>query len=136
MRGGTLGHFLHDPLLCNRVFVERIGAWEIWASDRRNPGYVLNFQAQNTPIQLLRETKDQGMVSVLTPCSATRGRFEFSIGLSVLESQCCQRCVRSRLRIFDITDMPEPEDWICYLMLESRSFLDTGIAERGNGAHN
>jgi len=135
MRGGTLGHFLHDPLLCNRVFVERIGAWEVWASDRRNPGYVLNFQAQNTPIQLLRETKGPGMVSVLTPCAATQGRFQLSIGSSILESHCCQRCVRSRLRIFDIKDLPEPEDWICYLMLESRSFIDAGIAERGNDSH-
>lgn len=135
MHGGTLGPFLHDPLLCNRVFVERLGAWEVWASDRRNPDYAQNFQAQNTPIQLLRETTELGMVSMLTPCASTKGRFELRIGTEVLESHCCQRCLRSRLRIFDIKDLPDPEDWVCYLMLESRSFIDAGIAEQGSSSH-
>lgn len=123
--------FVHDPLVSGRVFVERLGSWEVWAADRRSPAYPGHFQAQNTPIQLLRESAGHGLVSVLTPCAATNGRFELRIGNTVHERHCCQRCVRSRLRIFDIKDLPEPEEWICYLMLESQSFISAGLSERG-----
>jgi hypothetical protein len=131
MLGGTLGFHLHDPLLCERVFIERIGAWEVWGSDRRCAGYAERHRSGNNPLQFLRETTGLGLVSVLTPCVPTNGRFELLVGTSVYERHCCQKCVRSRLRLMDIKDMPEPEDWICYLMLESHSFIEGGPTESG-----
>jgi len=126
-RFGTLP-LLHDPLLNERVPIETVDGWEVLGPDRRAASYSGFFMRQETPLQLLKRVDLPGgssaLVSIVTPCRATEGRFEFVIGDGAPIRQCCYRCVSRSLRVYADVKVPRHEDWIVYMLLESHSYMN------------
>jgi hypothetical protein len=124
---GTLP-LLHDPLLNERVLIETIDGWEILGPDRRTESYAGFFVRQETPLQLLKRVEVLGgsktLVSIITPCRATEGKFEVVIGDRATIRQCCYRCVTRSLRLYADVATPNHEDWIVYMLLESHSYMN------------
>ena len=117
---------LHDPALNHRTVIETIGGWQILGSDRRGPDYTARFQTCNTPIQLLYRDPRAGFVSIVTPCTATNGKFEFLIRRREPVRVCCYLCIVKQLRTsgaFLSVNFPNYKDWIVYMLMETISFL-------------
>ena len=53
---------LHDSLECRRVLIETIGGWQVWGPDRRSTWYRRDFEACNTPLQLIDELRPDILV--------------------------------------------------------------------------
>lgn len=119
---------LHDPLLNERVLIETLDGWEVLGADRRAAGYAGFFLRNETPLQLLRKIDGPGgqpaLLSILTPCRATEGRFEFVMGEGPPVRKCCYRCVARELRLHTGVSVPNPMDWIAYMLLESHAYLN------------
>jgi hypothetical protein len=129
---------LHDPLLNDRVRIETIGGWDLYGPDRRSPSYAGFFLRQDTPLQLKKKVELPGgsmaTISIITPCRATDGKFEFVIGEGAAIRQCCYRCVTRSLRVYADVAVPRHEDWIVYMLLESHSYMHgKAPKERGLG---
>jgi hypothetical protein len=114
---------LHDPILSGRVFIEKFGQWEIWATDRKRSDYSARFLNSETPIQLLYAGNTSSKISIISPCRATRGRFEFQTPHSTVR-KCCYTCVAHLLNINYGIHSPDSADWIVYMLLESDSYIN------------
>jgi hypothetical protein len=113
---------LHDQIKNERVCVETLGEWEIWAADRRSATYATRYNASDTPIQLLFGREKELRISVVTPCAATMGWFEMRSPLG-LERKCCVGCLNKILDARYRIRMPRPTEWIVYMLVESASYI-------------
>jgi len=129
MISGTVGTLplLHDPRKNERVVIERLGRWQVLGTDRRSSAYLAHFYGSNTPVQILlaplRINSVLPLISILTPCRATGGKFEFLVGRAAPVRLCCYACVRRKLDALKIAS-PDARDWIVYMIMESVGYME------------
>ena len=128
----------HNPALNGRTLIEVVDGWRIYGSDRQHASYCGHFERGETPLQLLygnpRLSDALPRISIITPCRGTAGKFEYVFGECPPVRVCCYTCVRKRLERTSQISLPQVNDWIVYMLLETASYM-TGPApqERSYG---
>ncbi|MBI3828148.1 MAG: hypothetical protein HY291_01440 [Planctomycetes bacterium] len=110
-----------------RKRLECAGGWWILAHDREGWDYFESYRRSMTPVQLVRRCLRRGVLSVLTPCAQTEGRFELYANGATARF-CCYRCACRR--VWDGLDilLPKPEHWMVYMLLDSIGYLEDPAA--------
>jgi len=103
--------------------IECAGGWWILAHDREAGDYYEAYKRSATPVQLLRRVRSGAVLSLLTPCVQTEGKFELAAGGKV-QRFCCYRCACHCARQeFDV-ELPPSSAWTVYMLLDAVGYIE------------
>lgn len=108
---------------------EQTDGWWILGQDRGAWDYFEAYKHSMAPVQIVKHCRMRGVISVVTPCVQTEGRFELFVNGDI-HRFCCYRCAYKR--VWDGMDvlLPQPETFMIYMMLDSIGYLESPSAPR------
>ena len=110
-----------------RQQVEVVEGWAVLTHDRKRGDCTEAYRRARTPVQLLRVCPERDILSLLTPSLLTEGRFEFyAAGTTV--RYCCYRCACQRIESAHSVHLPDPQDWMVYMLLDSVGYIENPAA--------
>ncbi|MCW8128786.1 MAG: hypothetical protein KIS92_00245 [Planctomycetota bacterium] len=112
-----------------RKLFENAEGWWILGQDRNAWDYFEAYKRSMAPVQIIKHCRERGVISLITPCIQTDGRFELFVNGDV-HRFCCYRCAYKR--VWDGMDvlLPQPEHFMIYMMLDSIGYIESPDAPR------
>lgn len=103
--------------------IECVDGWWVLSHDREAGDYFEAYKRSATPVQLLRRAPGGHVLSLLTPCAQTDGKFELAAGGRVRRF-CCYRCACQCARQDMGIELPPSSAWMIYMLLDAAGYIE------------